>query len=85
MSPSENAFNAIYPTVLKLVALNRRTHSKEIFENDDMAENLSHEIMAAMEELTMRVEGIEAGEINDCLTTSISGVLNQMRRRATHN
>ena len=85
MSPAENAFNAIYPTVLRVTAVHRRLASMNDPSDMDMVEQLAMDLKRSLDDLVMQVEGIEAGQIDDSLTTSMAAVLNQLRLRSRHN
>jgi len=85
MSPAENAFNAIYPTVLRVTAIHRRIMALNDPSNIDIVEELCMDLKRSLDDLVMQVEGIEAGQIDDSLTTSLAGVLNQLRLRSRHN
>lgn len=85
MTPAENALNSLYPVILRLAALHRR-HIKAIGARDsDALSSLAGELFEAEDELSRIVDAIEAGEITDHLGTSVAALINQAKRRASHN
>jgi hypothetical protein len=85
MSPTENAFNHLYPAALRVVAVHRRIHEAERNHDDELCQTLIRDLRSAIYDLSLQVDAIEAGQISETLSTSIAGVLNQMRRRSQHN
>jgi len=85
MNNAENAFNSIYPTVLRVAALRRRWKELLATQDFDQMDAMHDDFNHALDDLVMQVEGIEAGCIDDSLTTSIAGTLNRLRRQAKHN
>jgi hypothetical protein len=85
MTPAENAFNHLYPAALRVAALHRRIEQAEKEHDDELICNLIPDLRSAIRDLLLVIDAIEAGQISDSLSTSIAGVLNQMRRGAQHN
>lgn len=85
MSPAENAFNALYPAVLRVVAIHRRLTELHVKKHFDQMDDLGPELVTALDELERQTDAIEAGTIDATLSTSIAGVLNQLRRQAGMN
>jgi len=85
MNPAENALNAVYPPALRIVALYRR-HEDAMREADDtLAQQLSADIRWQIEDLGRAIDAIEAGIIDETMSTSIAGVMRQIKMRMTHN
>lgn len=85
LTPSENAFNSIYPTVLRIVALHRLIVKCQNEGDVEKAARYFPTLGLEVAQLSQQVDAIEAGQIDECLQTSISGVLNMMRMKAKHN
>lgn len=85
MTPAENAFNCLYPPALRLSALKRRFDNAARMGHDEEMDSVGDEIIAAVNAISEAVETIEAGQFENQLSTSLAGVLNQMKLRASHN
>lgn len=81
MTPAEDAFNALYPVALRVVALHRRCHEAADRSDHELSWEIGKELVRELDELERQVHAIEAGAIDGSLSTSIAGVLSMLRRR----
>lgn len=85
MTPAENALNSLYPVCLRIAKLHRDTIRAIGRQDNDAMQTLAAQLFDAEDELSRIIEAIEAGEVADHLGTSVAALINQAKRRASHN